>query len=150
MGHRLKLDVENYNEIALEIKDSTAFVEEDFHQCWCIQLKIWWQTLSIEGYAFLSSRWGEVIFQKVPDGQPPHFLSGKPIETDFSNDLLCEFAESISANPRDIANAIFKTLEKVVFVFSPLRLMGRGYEMGTATEYRYNNLNYKILPGDNK
>ncbi len=150
MGHRLKLDVENFNEIAMEIYDSTAFVEEYFHQCWCIQLKIYWQTISIDGWAFLSSRWGEVIFQKVPDCQPPHFISGKAIETDYHNDLLFEFADSISANPRDIANAIFMTLEKVVFVFSPLRLIGRGFEMGTATEYRYNNLNYKILPGDNR
>lgn len=147
MGHKLKLDVTGFMDLYLEIKDSSTTLDEGHHQCWCVKLNVYWQTMAIEGWAFLSSWWGELIFQKVYDGQPPHFISGKPIETDFDNDMLWEFADDIGASPQALATAIFKTLGEVMFVMPPLRLIGNEFTIDQAMSYRHANMIHRIQAG---
>lgn len=99
--------------------------------------------MAIKGYAFLSGRWGELIFQKVFDGQAPHFISGKPIETDCCNDNLAEFAFDIDADPSELADAIFVALEEVTFVFPACRLVGEN-TIVPATGYHYQKALHSI------
>lgn len=146
MGQRIRLDIPSFSELSIEIEMAAAFYDDFFQQCWCISLKLWWQTMSIKGYAFLSSRWQEVIFQKVYDGQAPHFISGKPIVTLCENDMLSEFAFGIGADPNDLVAAIFSVFESVVFVFPPLRLIGEEI-MTSATAYRYQDVFCKMRIG---
>lgn len=136
MGQRIRLEISSFSELGVEIETAVAFFDDFFHQCWCIHLKLWWQTMSIQGYAFLSSRWYEVIFQKVYDGQAPHFISGRPIETLCENDMLSAFAFEIGAVPKDLVAAIFSALESVTFVFPPMRLAGEDV-LVSAAAYRY-------------
>jgi len=136
MGQRICLEISPFKELGIEIETAVAFYDVFFHQCWSISLKLWWQTTSIQGYAFLSSRWHEIIFQKVYDGQAPHFISGRPIETLCENDMLSEFAFEIGADPGDLVAAIVSTFESVTFVFPPMRLAGEDI-LASAAAYRY-------------
>jgi hypothetical protein len=136
MGQRIRLGIPSFSELGIEIETAVAFYDDFFHQCWSISLKLWWQTMSIQGYAFLSSRWHEVIFQKVYDGQAPHFISGRPIETLCENDMLSEFAFEIGADPGDLVAAIFSAFGSVTFVFPPMRLAGEDV-VTSAAAYRY-------------
>ena len=138
MGQRVRLQIPSFTELGIEIDTAVAFFDDFFHQCWSISLKLWWQTMSIQGYAFLSSRWHEVIFQKVYDGQAPHFISGTPIETECENDLLAEFAFEIGADSGDLVAAIFSAFESVTFIFPPMRLAGEDI-VTSAAAYRYQN-----------
>lgn len=76
MGHKLKLDLTGFDDLSVEIRDASTTLDEGLHQCWCVKLDVYWQTMAIKGWAFLSSWWGELMFQKVYDGQPPHLISG--------------------------------------------------------------------------
>ncbi|MGD9685808.1 MAG: hypothetical protein AB7U43_02405 [Desulfobacter sp.] len=143
MGQRIHLEIPSFNELGIEIDTAVSFYDDFFHQCWSISLKLWWQTMSIQGYAFLSSRWHEVIFQKVYDGQAPHFISGRPIETLCENDMLSEFAYEIGADPGDLVAAIFSAFESVTFVFPPMRLAGEDVLTSTAA-YCYQDTICKI------
>jgi hypothetical protein len=112
-----------------------------------VELKVYWQTMWISGWAFLSSWWGELLFQRVYDGQPPHFISGIPIETNFDNDMLWEFGEDIGIHPKKIADKIHQTLGKVIFILPPVRQIGDGVIVDCAMAYRYENSINRIQIG---
>lgn len=144
MGHKMKLDVTGFNDFYVEINGASVVLDDYFSQCWCVGLKMYWQTISIEGWAFLSKRWGELLFEKVPECPPPHFISGVPIETAFENDLLREFVDDIGANPQDLAIAIFKTLGDVMFVMPHLRLLCNELTIDSAISFRHANIIHRI------
>jgi hypothetical protein len=147
MRYRLKLAVENFNEFALEIEEACVFYESGYNQCWCIGLKVHWQTASIKGWGFLSGRWGELLFERAPTFPPPHFISGVPIETDWENDLLWEFAEDAGACPQDLSVSIFKALGEVMFVMPPFWIVNEGFIADAAMGYRYKNETHRIALG---
>jgi|SRR6185369_12311074 len=137
MSYRLKLDAQGSKELSLEIIGASVTEYDYFLQCWCIKLKVNWQTMSIDGWAFLSAIWGELLFQRDHDGQPPHFISGKPVETGSCNDMLWGFADDIGFDPQEIAASIFKVLNKITFVMPPVRAVSGEININSAMGYRY-------------
>ena len=87
------------------------------------------------------------MFEKVPEYPPPHFISGVPIETQFENDLLREFADDIGASPQDLAIAIFKTLGDVMFVMPHLSLVGNEITIDSAMGYHFDKMVHRIKIG---
>jgi len=147
MCEKLRLEVNGYKEIMVEITSASVGLDDGNMQCWCVQLKVYWQTMRIDGWAFLSSWWGELLFQRIYDGQPPHFISGKPIETDLDNDMLWQFGEDIGVHPKSIADKIHQTLRKVMFIMPPVRLVSDGVIVDSAMAYRYENGIHRIKIG---
>lgn len=143
MGQRIRLEIPLFSELSIEIETAVAFYDDFFQQCWIINLKLWWQTMSISGCAFLSSRWHEVIFPKIHDGQAPHFISGRPIKTLCENDMLSELAFEIGVDSGDLVTAIFSTIKSVTFVFPPMRLVGDDV-VTSAAAYRHQETIYKM------
>lgn len=144
MGHKIKLEVSGYSDFSVEISNASVVLDDYYSQCWCVGLKVHWQTASIDGWGFLSKRWGELLFEKIPECPPPHFISGVAIQTKNDNDMLWEFAEDVGANPQDLAVAIFETLGNVMFVLSPLRLIGSEVKIDSAMSYRHVDMIHRI------
>jgi hypothetical protein len=144
MGNRLKLPLQRCQGLSLEISHANTCFEPNFCQCWIIGIRLYWQTAYIDGWVFQSSRRAELLFQKIPDMQPPHFISGVPIETDVANDKLSEFAEYVGVDPSDIAESIFKLLGSTTYILSPLKLVNNGIHLDAATGYRYNGNKYPL------
>ena len=138
MGHKIRLEVSGFKDFFVEIKEASVLADDYYSQCWCIELRVFWQTIAMNGWGFLSKRWGELLFEKIPDCPPPHFISGVPIETENGNDMLWEFADDIGADPRDLAVAIFKTLDNVVFIMPHLQIISDEFMLKYAIGYRHN------------
>lgn len=144
MGHRIKLDVTEFSDLSIEIKEASVVLDDYYSQCWSVGLKVNWQTVSMEGWGFLSKRWGELLFEKVPDCPPPHFISGEAIQIKNKNDMLLEFADDVGVDPEDLAIAIFMTLGNVRFVMPHLRLISKSIIVASAISYRYGNMTHRI------
>lgn len=144
MSNRANLAVYGYNDFGIEIKDACVMLDERRLQCWCIELRVYWQTIWINGWAFVSSWCGELLFQREPDMKPPHFISGIPIITVVGNDLLWDLAEDTGVNPQLVADAIHIALQKTWFILSPVRLVGEKAFTTHATHYWYEGTMHRI------